>query len=546
MMNPYVSVDEAGILTGKSERWIRKMVQDGTMRAETMDGVQGRGGITYRIPLDVLSSEAQLRYYISIANDASVMNADLVGYRERQGEEGLAELLQQQKAVLAVQGMRKAQADKLREAIEALAAELGMSGRTLYRWEKAYAAEGLAGLMRKGRSDAGASRSMCLEARRFVVGEYLAPERRKQEAILAHLREHAKDMGCNACFECPYRAGSENREALMGSAEYQYYPECDQPGEGIIVPGNRSAINRLVATISEEEKCYMREGRKPWKAAFMMKANRKKPERVNEVWFGDHHVFDLFVLDMQGKPVRPWLTAWYDVASGCLVGWCISDNPNSRTITQALVRAVVEKERSPFKGLPVALYVDNGKDYRCEMLEGESLRETRYGKLNEGLGAQSLYGALRISVVHAQAYHAWAKPIERWFGTLEDRYCRELPGYFGGDPQKRPENFGRKLRVMRERGELLTMDEFTQVFIDQILPAYHSRPHDGYDGEAPIERYARLPMARTEIPSWEVLALAKAEREVRAVSAQGDSVQEPAVLARSVAAQHRQGCHHPV
>lgn len=523
MMSSYVTTEVAADLTGRSARWIRQRVQNGSLHGEALEGTRSQGGITYQIPLDALPYEAQLRYYIMQANDGSVMNADLVGYRERHGEEGLAELLKRQRAVLAVMGMKEAEAMNLVEKVKGLAEELGTTYRTVYRWVKDYEGAGLSGLMRKGRKDAGGSRTMCLEARRFILNEYLNEKRRKQDAILAHLREHAKDMGFDACFECPFREGSENRDALKESGDITYYPACDQPGQGIIIPGHRSSINRLIGSVPDEVKTYIRDGCKPWKAAYMMKANRKKPERVNEVWFGDHHVFDLFVIDMDGKLVRPWLTAWYDMASGCLVGWNINLNPNSRTISQAFARAAVEKAGSPFKGLPVYCYVDNGKDYRCHALEGSRLREVSFGKVNEGLGVKPLYEAVRVNVIHAQAYHAWAKPIERWFGTLEDRYCRELPGYFGGDMKKRPENFERQLRAMHERGELMTLDEFSQHFIDQILPAYHTRPHegDGYGGEKPLERYARLPMARTDIPSWEVMALAMEERTERTVSTQG-------------------------
>ena len=62
----------------------------------------------------------------------------------------------------------------------------------------------------------------------------------------------------------------------------------------------------------------------------MFMAVREKPQTVNEVWFGDHHQFDCFVLDETGKPVRPWLTAWYDAATGCLVGWVLAPTRTRR------------------------------------------------------------------------------------------------------------------------------------------------------------------------------------------------------------------------
>lgn len=258
-----------------------------------------------------------------------------------------------------------------------------------------------------------------------MIAEYLTPERRAQAAILRKVRIHAREMGAEACEHCPYRRGSDNRDALIGSGELAYYPECAKAGNGILVPDNVSAIHRVIASVSEEEKTYMRRGRRAWEAAHMMKATRAKPEAVNEVWFGDHGQFDVFVIDHDGRIVRPWLTAWYDGGSGCLVGWTISTNPNSRTITQAFARAAASKFGNPIKGVPKAVYVDNGRDYRCEALEGGTLRWRELGKIDHDIGSSPLYEALQVQVLHAKAYHGWVKPIERFFRTL---WGGALPG----------------------------------------------------------------------------------------------------------------------
>ncbi len=76
---------------------------------------------------------------------------------------------------------------------------------------------------------------------------------------------------------------------------------------------------------------------------FAFKNIREKTNLVNQVWFGDHHQMDVFVIDEGGNAVRPWLTAWYDAGSGCLIGWCISTCPNSTT-TRGGIRASGGKE----------------------------------------------------------------------------------------------------------------------------------------------------------------------------------------------------------
>ena len=137
------------------------------------------------------------------------------------------------------------------------------------------------------------------------------------------------------------------------------------------------------------------------------------------------------------------------------------------------------------------------------------------------LTGTSVMQTLRIQVVHARAYHGWAKPVERFFRTLEERYCRQLRGYCGGKPGDRPENFDRALKHWVERGELMTMDEFVDTFQNEILPAYHSHPHSGYGNESPEARYKRLPKARSEIFSWAILDELRMQQAERVISTQG-------------------------
>ena len=403
-----------------------------------------------------------------------------------------------------------------------------MSGATLRRLEKRYKEEGLTGLTRNGRSDKGKSRSMCLEARRRIHDLYLGPEKYTAARVLELIAADAQKLGPGICAECPYNPASEAHQELQLTDLASEYPACDQIGGGMVPPPSRHVVNYAIANIEKEVKDYTREGRKKWEDKHMMKCIRAKPDLVNDGWFGDHHQFDVFVLDERGRPVRPWLTAWYDIGSGMLVGWCISLNPNSGTITEALARAIARKKNSPVYGAPKWVYIDNGKDYRSRRFEGDSDAEywrhrdpEMMNDMYMRLVKASVMQTLRIQVVHAKAYHGWAKPVERFFRTLEEGYCRQLRGYCGGSPANRPENFDRALRHWTERGELMTLDEFVGVFQNQILPAYHAHPHSGYNGETPAARYARLPKARSEIFSWAYLDELRMEQAERVVTTQG-------------------------
>lgn len=334
-----LDTSEASKLMHVSEQYLRRLIADGRILAKESCCGTGRGGISYRIPVEALPAEAQIRYHEEVGRAERADNAreeafDLEGYRARYGAEGIEKLLTRQTAVLRLRGLRRVVTEDLTGALNALASEYGMSGATLRRLEGRYIEEGLRGLTRHGRSDKDESRVMCLEARRLICEMDLDWRKKKANTILDVVLDRARELGPRGCEECPYNHESANYAALEARGEAKWYPECTEEKLGLIPPNNRHNVNYIIKHISDEERCYMREGRKPWEAAFMTKTPRKKPDLVNDVWFGDHHQFDVFVLDERGRPVRPWLTAWYDIGSGRVVGWCISTNPNSETITE--------------------------------------------------------------------------------------------------------------------------------------------------------------------------------------------------------------------
>lgn len=516
-------VQDAAVLLGISRQAITKHIHSGKYSAITEKWDAGQNGMRYLIPLSELPKEAQSAYLYSKAMrelEGGSYSFDLVGY-VKSNPAKLDELLSFQKAVFAAHTIRQSTDRNKTEQLRALAAEYGISERTLYRWEKQYQEAGLGGYARKGRSDKGVSRAMCSESVRYIRELYLQPQRRAQAQILDKLIDRAAIMGLKACAECPFNPLSKNHAAIQGTQDAPFYPACNQTGGGIITPGSRHAVNEVIRQIPPEIITYMRKGRKAWEAAYMVKTDREKPKMVNQAWYGDHHQFDVFCIDEEGKLCRPWLTAWYDIGSGMPVGWCISKNPNGETIVEALARGIAVKKNSPIHGAPQYLYMDNGKDYRGKLLEGDRVRNYSLGTLNASLNKTGILNILCIEDKHALPYHGWAKPVERWFRSLEERYCIDLPGYCGGSPEKREENFMRKLRLLHERGELLTLDELSDVFLNQIIPAYANRPHDGYGGKTPMELYMSLPKARNEIIDWRTLSIIKSEMVERAVSTQG-------------------------
>ena len=165
------------------------------------------------------------------------------------------------------------------------------------------------------------------------------------------------------------------------------------------------------------------------------------------------------------------------------------------------------------------IYIDNGKDYRSHRFEGETLVETDLGCLNaEFSEKEGLLRTLGVGVHHALPYRSWSKDVERAFGTLED-FVREFPGWCGDSPEERPEDNGRILRRMKERGELMTFETFAKCFAEKLLSKYDN--HIGEDGLSPAQRYAQAEKARADTPDWATMAIFKSQSAKRVVTTQG-------------------------
>jgi hypothetical protein len=162
----------------------------------------------------------------------------------------------------------------------------------------------------------------------------------------------------------------------------------------------------------------------------------------------DHRVLDIFCLIPKregGKCrgwslARPWLTAAIDMRTRKWLSWVIVETPSSDSIAAVLKMVFITD------GLPKALYWDNGKDFRCQWLEGNSER-TRTVERADSLPNTwaGVLETLGIRVHHAIVKNARAKLIEPAFGAVAD-FDKTLPEWCGHKPGARPERFARMLK----------------------------------------------------------------------------------------------------
>lgn len=509
---------EVATLTDEALMTVHRKIQRGEYSAVAVASPHGQGGKQYMVDITNLPESVQMRY---IAQMEGVGEADIVSYQQRYGDIGISAVLSRRNAVLECKIIERDGKGNITARKNALAARIGVTLRTIYRWRDAYDARGIAGLMDKiEQSNKGKPKSMCLFAQDFVKANLYSAAKHTNRSAYEKLRRLSAELDVHACSRCPHCDGSLARRELALQGRAQEYDLCDRPGEGLIIPESVSTLNRYAQTIPADEIAYARYGNRYWEAKYMPKTQRTKPEKINECWFGDHHMFDLFVVDDDGRIVRPWMTAWSDAKSGAFVGWCITTNPNSTTIVETFVRAIAKSSFSPFYGVPAAIYIDNGKDYRSKRFEGDRETEHVIGRLNEQLSQTALLQVLGVNVIHAQPYKAWSKIIERLFGTLENRYIRDLPGWCGGRPDQRPEYLTRAyLEKQAERGKLLTLAQFERIMREQIIPAYHAERFD--NEQSPIEIYESGEKARNDLPGWDVLAMIRTEAATRKVSYMG-------------------------
>ena len=222
-------------------------------------------------------------------------------------------------------------------------------------------------------------------------------------------------------------------------------------------------------------------GTREWKNKMMVKARRDATQlKVMEYVVGDEHTFDLWVQwtapNGKIKAVRPKLVAWMDMRSRAIIGYVICVDANSQTLKESLVKMLY----SDPGGVPHILHVDNGKDYTAQTMTGQS-RKRR--KIDFEFDAETVgfYQSIGIEEVgRSLPYQPWDKPIERFFGTVCSKFSKWFESYVGTlTGSKTYAKRQKDVDKMLERGELLTMEEFYDVWTTWKTERYHAREHRG-------------------------------------------------------------------
>ena len=387
--------------------------------------------------------------------------------------------------------------DSLRSMSEYVSAQHGIGKSTLLRWLAAYREGGHAALADRVRRDKGQSRWFAQNRNAAMLAAFLYLDQR---------------MGVSFV-----------HEELGRSAELLGLNVEDQPSYETV----RVFLSR---EISPAMRTLAREGRKVYRermAPYLKRGHIDVP--ANAVWIGDHMIHDvevandLFTEQPFGTPIRLRLSAFMDYRSRRLVGATWAWEGSSRSIAASMKRGILRF------GPPERLYVDNGKDYR-KIAKGAPV-----GLLPEGWRAAEwdaiektgFLARIGAAVTHCLPHHPQSKSIERFFGTLHERFDAVHSTYTSGSPFSRPElteqammRHRRLLRAGRaEESEHPLASRFILGCLSWI-EEYNATPHsgEGMEGCSPNQVFEEtLNPKQRPAPEPTTLAMLMADYERRRV-----------------------------
>lgn len=331
----------------------------------------------------------------------------------------------------------------------------GVSMASWYRYKNAYDAGGLAGLMPNPRPSRGTKISET-DYNRF------------KDLYLTRDRRSARE-----CWRRVYGAAQEE------GRDVEDFPVA------------QTFVNAVKRTEGEDLVTYMRKGPDAFYQKGSPHTHRDWSQvAAGDVWFSDHRLFDVFVLDTStGEVGRPWFTPWMDARSTKFLSWDVyMEHPNSGRIHVSFKRAVEEY------GIPKAAYIDNGKDYRALDFAGGRNKKKVAPEVDEER-SRNVLDLMGVEPVFAKPYNARAKTVERKFQFFIENLEKFSRGYAGQDAKRRPEiterrrkASGRHPDAAEEMDFLCTLEEFRER-VDEWAQRINRIPSDGriLGGHSPKE-----------------------------------------------------------
>lgn len=225
-----------------------------------------------------------------------------------------------------------------------------------------------------------------------------------------------------------------------------------------------SCFRRKLKTLPFAVTKYAREGEKAFHDHCTPYANRDKSDiYANDIWVMDNYTFDVIIKEDDDSKTtkRMYLTTVLDVKSNVLVGWNITDSPDSNSTLDALRFAMLRF------GIPKQLYFDNGREFTTLDIAGDD-RNRKVAKDKKGNLPVTIIAKLGIEIIFALPTNAQAKVVERIHRIIKEQFCTAQDGYCGGTILERPENLKKMIKYMQIETEAELRESFAD-YADNIF-----------------------------------------------------------------------------
>lgn len=388
-------------------------------------------------------------------------------------QEKQEELVKKKQEIVAkIQEMPK-ETDIRRQRIKQLAELTGYAESTLYRFVK-QAQQGQR-LKRKMRKDTGKTR-ISVTRKWDKHMKPLLPDMQRQR-VGENLTDHIRSL---------WASGVPGYVTAQRMAQMWLFEETKRLLDITIddavlkdlcqVPRSRVEHERKFTMVHIHDK-----DKKLFHDKFTPNIKRNRDDLVPmQIVCGDVHPIDIGINRDNGTRAYPKAIAWQDMATNRL--WVtIKLCQENESVTQGDIAQSYASMVQAW-GIPLTLYLDNGKEYG-----GESIHQS-INNLSQLVQKQLNMHMDMPEQITAIPYESQSKPIEGIFSILEQKYFSAIEGHVGGNRMdKKTQNMGKEPKPFPG-----TLADF-HTAIDTALATYHVMPQKGnLAGDSPNTIYQKF------------------------------------------------------
>ncbi len=482
MQATWLSTTQVAALTGQNDRTVRRKAKNGTYQARPVKSGRGKDG--WEIALSSLPADVKAKHKSNLSNAAVREVRQLPHCTERQREVAFErfEILKKWEQHAKQRGVTLAAA--VNDFIDRHQKENSqrISRGTLYRWQKDHKDRGLTGLVpgwknpRRPFQEDGFSK----QAQEYVADLWLHPGRPSMKL----------------CFNYLKRKGQAEEWAVPGY----------------------TTVKKYLQAIPQAVKVRRREGQKVFENTVVPSLIREYNIDPMAIVESDHHQLDIATLMPDGKVIFPWLTLWMDVRTRKPLAWALVSRPNSDSIQLSLRELIIKY------GVPFAVHLDNGKDYRAKIFTGGKKRfrfeDKSFNMQLDQTYLEGIYSDLGIKTHWAIPYNAKSKVIERFFKTLRTEFSLHFRGYRGQNVSQRPEVLLKNMKTGNVT-DIETLKTALHSYIDYTYSETRTHRGKGMDNQTPNHVFYALMKTKRAVREEELVLLCSQAPKPQKVNQQG-------------------------